>query len=69
MYKLEVTQIESTDIGRYRHNSKGFCEKFKYPMSINNGQMITSTSAHENFVGNLIFYSLSLLVKSFEEEI
>ena len=50
------------DVGGYRHNYEGFYEKTSYQMSINRGRTTTTC-------GNSPLSSLSLLVKSFEEEI
>ena len=44
-------------------------EKFTYQMSINMGRMTTTQGAHARLLGIHPFFSLSLLVKSFEEEI
>ena len=49
-------------VGRYRHNYEGFYEKNSYQMSINRGRMTTTK-------GHSLYSYLSLLVKSFEEEI
>ena len=57
------------DVGGYRHNYEGFNEKHSYQMSINRGRMTTTKGANASLVGILSFSSLSLLVKSFAEEI
>ena len=57
------------DVGGYRHNYEGFYEKTSYQMSINRGRMTTTEGAHASLVGIISFLLLSLLVKSFEEEI
>ena len=51
------------------HCFKGFCENFTYLVSINKGITATPKSAHTKFLGNFPRYSLSLLVKSVEEEV
>ena len=35
---LEGQHIRSMDVGGYRHNNKGFFEKFTFPKSINRGR-------------------------------
>ena len=57
------------DVGGYRHNYEGFYEKSSYQMSINRGRTTTTKGDHASLVGILSFFSLSLLVKSFKEEI
>ena len=57
------------DVGGYRHNYEGFYEKISFQMSINRGRTTTTEGAHASLVRILFFSSLSLLVKSFEEEI
>ena len=57
------------DVGRYRHNYECFNEKNSYQMSINRGRTITTEGARCKACGNSLLSSLSLLVKSFEEEI
>ena len=57
------------DIGGYRHNYEGFYEKTSYQMSINKGRTTTTKGVHAKPCGNSLHSSLSLLVKSFEEEI
>ena len=52
-----------------RHTYEGFYEKSTYQMSINMGRMTKTQGAHTSLVGILFFSSLSLSVKSFEEEI
>ena len=64
-----MTHIRSMDAGGYRHNYESFCEKTLYQMSINRERTTTSQDAHASLVGILSFLLLSLLVKSFEEEI
>ena len=54
------------DVGEYRHNYEGFYEKETYQMSINRERITTTQGAHTSLVRIL---SLSLLLKSFEEEI
>ena len=56
------------DVGGYRHNYEGFYEKTSFQMSINRGRTTTTKGAHASLVG-ILSSSLSLLVKSFEEEI
>ena len=56
------------DVGGYRHNYEGIYEKTSYQMSINRGRTTTTEGAHASR-GNSLLYSLSLLVKSFEDEI
>ena len=51
------------DVSRYKH------KKSIYEMSINRGRMSTTQGAHESLVRIISFLFLSLLVKSFEEEI
>ena len=57
------------DVSGYRHNYEGFYEKTSFQMSINKGRTTTSEGAHASLVGISLLSSLSLLVKSFEEEI
>ena len=57
------------DVGGYRHNYEGFYEKTSYQMSINNERTSTTKGAPWKPCGNSLHSSLSLLVKSFEEEI
>ena len=45
-----------------------FMKKTSYQMSINRGRMTTTQGAHASLAG-ILLSSLSLLVKSFEEEI
>ena len=60
---MKVTNIRSMDVGGYRYNYEGFYEKSIYQMSINKGRTTTREG------GNYLLSSLSILVKSFEEEI
>ena len=53
----------------YWHNYEGFYENTSYQMSINKGRTTTTQGIHASLMGILSFYSLSLLVKSIEEEI
>ena len=46
-----------------------FSEKSTYQMSINRGRTTTIQGAHASLVKIISFLLLSLLVKSFEEEI
>ena len=46
-----------------------FMKKPYYQMSINRGRTTTTQGARARFCGNSLLYSLSLLVKSFEEKI
>ena len=65
-----VIHMRYIDVGGYRYNYEGFYEKSTYQMSINRVRMITTQGAHTTIVRILSFLlSLSLLVKSFEEEI
>ena len=57
------------NIGLYRHNYEGFYEKTSSYMSINRERTTTTLGVHTSLVGILSFFSLSLSVKSFEEEI
>ena len=57
------------DVGRYRHNYEGFYKKTSFQMSINRGRTTTNKASHASLVGISLHSSLSLLVKSFEEEI
>ena len=52
------------DVGGYRHNYEGF-----YEMSINRGEDDHNKRCPCKPCGNYLLYSLSLLVKSFEEKI
>ena len=51
------------DVGGYIHNYESFYEKTSFQMSINKGRTTITKGAHASLS------SLSLLVKSFEEEI
>ena len=65
-----ITHIRSIDVCGYKHNYDSFYEKFIYQMSINRGRTTTTQGAQASLVG--IFFllsSLSLWMKSFEEEI
>ena len=64
-----MTHIRSMDVGRYRYNYESFYEKSIYQMSISKEKIIITQGAHASLVGILPFFSLSLLMKSFEEEI
>ena len=48
-----------------RNNSKGFCEKFTYPIFINKGRAMTTQDVHEKS----LLYSFTLLVRSIEVDI
>ena len=64
-----MTHIRSIEIGGYRHNSKGFLQKFDtYQRSRSKGRTNTTQSAHTNFVQTFSFL-LSLFVKSVEDKI
>ena len=69
IYGPRRLHIRSIDIGRYRHNYEGFCEKFIYPKFISKEKMTTTQGAHASLVRIFLLSSLSLLVKSFEEEV
>ena len=56
------------DVGGYRHNYEGFYKKTSYQMSINKERTTTTVGAHASLV-EILSIILSLLVKSFEEEI
>ena len=53
---------------QYKYYFESFCTKFMYPMSINT-KMIIPKKAHANLVTNTHLPSVSLPVKSIEEEI
>ena len=53
----------------YRPNYEGFYEKTSYQMSINRGEDDHNLRGPCKPCGNSLHSSLSLLVKSFEEEI
>ena len=57
------------DVGGYRHNYGGFYEKTSFQMSINRGDDDHNCRCPCKPCGNSLLSSLSLLVKSFEEEI
>ena len=52
------------DVGGYTHNYEGSFTKSTYQMSINRERTTTTQGVHASLVG-----ILSLLLKSFEEEI
>ena len=60
---LGATNIRFIDVGRYRHNSNGFFEKFSCLISMNTERIICTQGA------NIKFPSLSLMVKSVRQEI
>ena len=66
---LEGNTHKPMDVGRYRHNYEGFYEKSTYQMFINRGENDDNARCPSKPLGNSLFYYLSLLVKSFEEEI
>ena len=56
------------DLDGYSHNYEGFYEKLRYQMSINRRKTTITQGVHAKFENSLLYF-LSLLVKSFEEEI
>ena len=64
-----VTCISLMYVSGYKQKFQGFIEDFKYLMSINRERMTINKSAPEKMVINSPFYSLSLLIKRFEEDI
>ena len=57
------------DVGGYKHNYEGFYEKTSYQISINREKTTTTKKCPCKPCGNSLLFYLSLLVKSFEEEI
>ena len=66
---LGVTHISSMDVDKYIHNYEGFYKKSINEMFINKRRMTKSQKCPCKPCENSLLYSLSLLVKSFEEEI
>ena len=63
---LECYMCIAIDIDGYKHNAKGFYEKFTYPKSKNKERMITPNGAHTNLVETFPLSSHSLSMKSFK---
>ena len=57
------------DVGGYRHNYEGFHGKTLFQMSVKLGENDHNYKCPCKPCGNYLLSSLSLLVKSFEEEI
>ena len=57
-----VTHIRSMDINRYRHNNKGFCEKFIFPNTINRRRTTIIRVPHASLVELLSSLSLPFVV-------
>ena len=66
---MRYIDLRSMDVGGYRHNYEGFYEKTSYQMFINKGENEHNSRCPCKPCENSILSSLSLLVKSFEEEI
>ena len=69
MSTYRVACIISLDIDGYKHIFLGFSENFAYPIPIKIGENDHKSRCSCNPCRNFILYSLSLLVKSIEEEI
>ena len=52
---IKVTHIRCMDVGRYKYNYEGFCEKFIYPISINKGKIIITQEVHARLLGIISF--------------
>ena len=59
-----MSNITSVDVGGHRHNYKGSCKNFIYPMSINKGKMTTTQVSHSKPYGNSLLSYLSLVEKA-----
>ena len=66
---IEGYTHKSMNIGGYKHDFEGFCEKFTYLISKNKRRMRTPKCTYAKFVRNSLLSPLYLLVKYIEKEI